>query len=79
MFFVAKIVSWINVVTNALGRFLLAPIAVLPGWLSNTIISAVAGVFLLVIFKYTSNQRAIGKIRDDIKAHMLALKLFSDG
>jgi len=78
MFFVAKIVSWINVVTNALGRFLLAPIAVLPGWLSNTIISAVAGVFLLVIFKYTSNQRAIGKIRDDIKAHMLALKLFKD-
>jgi hypothetical protein len=52
--------------------------AVLPGWLSNTIISAVMGLFLLVIFKYTSNQRAIGKIKDDIKAHMLALKLFKD-
>jgi uncharacterized membrane protein (DUF106 family) len=46
--------------------------------LSNTIISAVTGLFLLVIFKYTSNQRAIGKIKDDIKAHMLAMKLFKD-
>jgi uncharacterized membrane protein (DUF106 family) len=78
MVFFAQIISWINVLTNAFGRFFLAPVAVLPGWLSNTIISAVTGLFLLVIFKYTSNQRAIGKIKDDIKAHMLAMKLFKD-
>jgi uncharacterized membrane protein (DUF106 family) len=42
------------------------------------IISAVTGVLLLIIFKYTSNQKAIGRARDDIKAHMLALKLFKD-
>ena len=78
MFFFAQVVSWVNVLTNAFGRFFLAPIAVLPGWLSNTIISAVTGVFLLIIFKYTSNQGAIGKIRDDMKAHILALKLFKD-
>jgi len=78
MVFFAQIISWINVLTNALGRFFLAPIAVLPGWLSNTIISAVTGVFLLIIFKYTSNQRAIGKVRDDIKSNLLAMKLFKD-
>ena len=78
MDFVAHIISWVNVLTNAFGRFFLAPIAVLPGWLSNTIISAITGVFLLVIFKYTSNQRAIGRVSDDIKAHMLAIKLFKD-
>ena len=78
MVFFAQIISWVNVLTNAFGRFFLAPIAVLPGWLSNTIISAVTGLLLLVIFKYTSNQRAIGKIKDDIKAHMLAMKLFKD-
>ena len=78
MVFFAQIISWVNVLTNAFGRFFLAPIAVLPGWLSNTIISAVTGLLLLVIFKYTSNQDAIGKVRDDIKAHMLALKLFKD-
>ena len=78
MVFFAQNISWVNVLTNAFGRFFLAPIAVLPGWLSNTIISAITGMFLLVIFKYTSNQRAIGKIRDDIKANLLALKLFKD-
>ena len=74
----AQFVTWINVVTNGLGALLLAPLMVLPGWLSNTIISAVAGVILLIIFKYTSNQRAIGRVRDAIKADMLALKLFKD-
>ena len=78
MNFLAQIVTWINVVTNTLGKFLLAHIGVLPGWLSNTIVSAVAGVVLLTIFKYTSNQSAIARVRDGIKANMLALKLFKD-
>jgi uncharacterized membrane protein (DUF106 family) len=78
MTFPAQIITWINVVTNSLGKILLAPAAILPGWLSNTIISAVTGVVLLIIFKYTSNQRAIGQVRDSIKANMLALKLFKD-
>ncbi len=78
MNFFARIIIWVNVLINTLAKVLLAPIAVLPGWLSNTIISAVIGVALLTIFKYTSNQRAIGRVRDDIKAHMLALKLFKD-
>jgi uncharacterized membrane protein (DUF106 family) len=76
--FLAQIITWVNVPINAVGKFLFTPIGVLPGWLSNTIISAVTGVFLLIVFKYTSNQNAIGRIRDDIKAHMLALKLFKD-
>jgi uncharacterized membrane protein (DUF106 family) len=64
---------------NILAEFLLTPlIAGLPGWLSNTIISALTGLVLLIIFKYTSNQRAIGHVRDNIKANLLALKLFKD-
>ena len=78
MGFLAQIVTWINVLTNALAGFLLSPIGVMAGWLSNTIVSAVVGVVLLIIFKYTSNQRAIGRVRDNIKANMLALKLFKD-
>lgn len=74
----AQVVRWINVPANLVGRFLLCVIGELPGWLSNTIISAVAGVLLLFIFKFTSNQRAIGRVRDDIKANMLAIKLFKD-
>jgi len=78
MNFLAQIITWINVPVNAMGKSLLTPLAALPGWLSNTIISAIMGIVLLIIFKYTSNQRAIGRVRDNIKADMLALKLFKD-
>jgi hypothetical protein len=63
---------------NFIGGILLSFVAFLPGWLSNTIISAVIGVLLLIIFKYTSNQKAIGKVRDNIKSQLLAIRLFKD-
>ena len=50
----------------------------MPGWLSATVVAAVTGVLLLVVFKYTSNQDAIKRVRNDINAHLLALKLFKD-
>ncbi len=71
-------IVWLNAAANLLGRILLAPIGVLPGWLSATIVAAVTGVLLLLVFKYTSNQRAIKRVRDDINANLLALKLFKD-
>jgi hypothetical protein len=74
----AQIVTGLNGIADALGGFLLAPVAFVPGWLSATIIAAVTGVLLLVVFKYTSHQRAIKRVRDDINAHLLALKLFKD-
>ena len=74
----AWIAAWLNVGANVLGRWLLAPLGVLPGWLSATVVAAVTGVLLLVVFKYTSNQRAIKRVRNDINAHLLALKLFKD-
>jgi len=73
-----QIVIWFNVAGNFIGRILSVPITRLGGWQSNTIISAVMGVLFLLIYKYTSNQRAIGKVKDNIKAQMLAMKLFKD-
>jgi hypothetical protein len=78
MDFLVSLIAGINGATNAVGGLLLAPVAAVPGWLSITLISAVLGVLLLLIFKYTSNQRAIGRVRDDIKANLLAVKLFKD-
>ncbi|MHC4739047.1 MAG: hypothetical protein ACYS9Y_09110 [Planctomycetota bacterium] len=78
MVFFAHIITWINILTNALGEFLLFWFALLPGWLSNTIMSAIMAVLVLLNYKYTSNQRALGRVRDNIKADMLALKLFKD-
>ncbi len=73
-----QLVVWLNVAANGLGRVLLAPVGVLPGWLSATLIALASGVFFLFIFKYTSDQRAIKRVRDDISANLLALKLFKD-
>jgi hypothetical protein len=73
-----QVIVWLNALANGLGRMLLGPVAVMPGWLSATIVSAVTGVFLLFVFKYTSGQRAIKRVRNDINAHLLALKLFKD-
>jgi uncharacterized membrane protein (DUF106 family) len=73
-----QIAAWLCAASNALGRFLLAPVGVLPGWLSATVVAVVTGVLLLAVFKYTSDQRAIQRVRNDINAHLLALKLFKD-
>jgi uncharacterized membrane protein (DUF106 family) len=76
--FLAQLIAWINVPMNALSRSLLGFIGIMPGWASNTIMSAIVGFIAILIFKYTSNQKMIGKLKDSIKANMLALKLFKD-
>jgi hypothetical protein len=73
-----QIVVFLNDLANALGRPLLAPVASLPGWLSATLVASVTGGFLLFIFKYTSNQAAIKRVRNSIDANLFALKLFKD-
>ncbi len=73
-----SIIVFVNNLMNALFRPLAGVMMAMPGWLSNLIFSAVVGVLALVLFKYTSNQNAIGKVRDNIKAQMLAMKLFKD-
>lgn len=78
MTFIARLIAWLNGGMNVLFTLLRGPISALPAWLSLTIISAVLGVILLILFKYTSNQAAIGRVRDKIKARLLAMKLFKD-
>lgn len=73
-----RLVVWLNMLANAVGGVALAPVAVLPGWLSATLVAALTGVALLAVFKYTSNQAAIKRVKDEIKANLLALKLFKE-
>jgi len=42
----AQLFAWLNVATNAVGGVCSVMVANMPGWLSNTIISAVVGVVL---------------------------------
>ena len=72
------VVAWLNQLANWLGAICLSPIGWLPGWLSATIVGAVTGVLMLVVFKYTSHQTAIKQTRDQIKANLIALSLFKD-
>ena len=78
MDFIVLLLTGLNSVMNSVAGALFAPVAVLPGWLSITIISAVLGVLLLLIFKYTSNQKAIGSVRDAVNANLIAAWLFKD-
>jgi uncharacterized membrane protein (DUF106 family) len=73
-----QFVVWLNSLANILGALVLAPLALLPGWLSATVVAAATGLLMLLVFKYTSNQAAIKRVRSSIKANLLALSLFKD-
>lgn len=42
------------------------------------VVSLVIGVVMVVVFRYTSDQKAIHVAKNRLKAHLLALKLFQD-
>ncbi len=71
------IVITLNAVANAFGQCL-APIGWLPEGLSLTLVAVVTGIATLKMFKYTSNQRAIARVRREIRANLLAIKLFKE-
>src|ERR1700690_2789684 len=41
-------------------------------------IPIVIGLLMVVVFRYTSDQKAIGRAKDRLKAHLLAVRLFQD-
>jgi hypothetical protein len=42
------------------------------------VISIVIGLLMVIVFRYTSDQKAIGRAKDRLKAHLLAVRLFQD-
>src|SRR5262245_1786692 len=42
------------------------------------VLSAVVGLLMVVVFRYTSDQKAIRIAKDQLKAHLLAVRLFQD-
>lgn len=73
-----QLVVWLNRLAGGVAGVVLAPIAWLPGWASATLIAVATGVLMLLVFKHTSNQDAIRRTRNGIKANLLALSLFKD-
>ncbi len=73
--FVLRVLSPISTVIGDGVYALLSP---LPIWAGLVLLSAVAGVVMLVAFGRLSNQEGIGRTKDDIKANLLSLKLYKD-
>lgn len=78
MTLLAQLIAWLNGGMNSLFSMLRGSFEAVPPWLTLMMISALLGVALLILFKYTSNQAAIGRVRDKIKANLLTMKLFKD-
>ena len=41
-------------------------------------LSLIVGLLMVILFGYTSDQKAIGKAKDQLKAHLLAVRLYRD-
>jgi len=63
---------------NWLGDIAFALLSIFSPTVALWVISAVTGVVMLLIWRYTSNQDAIGDVRRKISAHLLATRLFKD-
>jgi uncharacterized membrane protein (DUF106 family) len=74
----SPVLAWLNPPCVQIGDAAYQLLAPLPPWAGLTILSIVAGVVMLIAFKFLSNQKAIARAKDDIKANLLALKLFKD-
>lgn len=47
-------------------------------WVGMILFSFLTGLLMLFVFKWTSNQQGIQKVKNRIKAHLLELRLFKD-
>jgi hypothetical protein len=61
----------------------MAIVAALFSWLTSPLaivifVSLVVGLLMVVLFGYTSDQKAIGIAKDQLKAHLLAVRLYRD-
>jgi hypothetical protein len=74
----SPVLKVLNPICTAIGDVVFAVLGILPAWLALTLLSAVAGVVMIVLFARLSNQQAIARVKDDIKANLLALKLYKD-
>ena len=63
---------------NKCFRVVLEPVVRLSPLLALLIISLFTGIMMLLIFRATSNQQAIKRTKDKIKAHLLEILLFND-
>ena len=68
----------INAILTVVTDRLISPIAGWPPLLLLLLVSALAGVLMAVVFRFTSRQQALKRVVELSRAQMLAIKLFKD-
>lgn len=70
---------WIfNSLLDKIFEIIFLPFRSLSPWIGMILISFLTGLFMLLIFRFTSNQEGLRKVKNKIKAHLLELRLFKD-
>jgi len=70
--------AYLNQALRAVFDLLLAPFVSLPPIVSLTLVSLVVAIFMLVVFKRTSNQPALEAVKQKIHACLFEIRLFND-
>lgn len=68
----------VNVVFGAIVGAIIWPFRGTSPWLGLIAVSLVTAVIMLDVYKHTSNQAAIRRAKDRIKAHLLEMRLYKD-
>jgi uncharacterized membrane protein (DUF106 family) len=71
-------VNWFNAQLTALGDLVLAPFSAWSPHVVLIVLSVVSGVVMTVVFRYTSNQKALKRVADRTKAQLLCMRIFKD-
>jgi len=74
----SPVLAFLNPVTTAMGDALYAVLSPMSPGFRLIVLSVAMGAAMLFGFRHLSNQTAITRVKDDIKANLLALKLFKD-
>jgi len=67
-----------NFLVNRFFDGLFYPFVSLNPWVPMVVVSLLTAIFMLFIFRYTSNQKGIREAKDKMKAHFMEIRLFKD-
>ncbi len=70
--------NWINGNLTAISSLVLRPFASWPAQVTLVIVSVLAGIAMTIVFRHTSNQRALKAVANRTRAHLMCMKLFRD-
>jgi uncharacterized membrane protein (DUF106 family) len=73
----------LRILSQPITGFIAAYLAAADLWLTNplfivALLSVVVGLAMVLLFGYTSDQKAIARAKDELKAHLLAVRLYRD-